>query len=420
MVLPALVIGGTLLASPSDSGSSDEIMKQVGFNHPEKYDQIHGGKNVAPLNSAVDIWQGEIARDFDEVARILDDANKAAGVAWTGQAAEQHGSSTKPMIQFVDDSKTVSEGVGRAAQDQIGHFSNVRTSMPEPVKVDATDSLLEKGGAFLVGGETDLQKQEREATAKAEEAKQHYNTYSTNVQATSSSLPQYPKAPEMNYDPGQGGYQQNPSINSPTGPGTGGSTQPIGGSGSGASGGSGSGFGSGGGSDLPGGGSGGSGSGNGPASNESSWSTPAPVTGPTPGPAPAPNGGPGIGGPGLMPGAMPPGGGSGAGRGGVGAGGRAGAGGLGAGRGGALGAGGRAGLGGFGSGGAGGAGAAGAAGGRGGAGAMGAGGRGRGQEGEEDLEHENKYWIDTDEAWDDLGLPKVAPPVLGDWGAENR
>ena len=29
-------------------------------------------------------------------------------------------------------------------------------------------------------------------------------------------------------------------------------------------------------------------------------------------------------------------------------------------------------------------------------------------------EHEDKYWVDTDEAWADLGLPKVAPPVFGE------
>ncbi|TDD49188.1 PPE domain-containing protein [Saccharopolyspora elongata] len=87
--------------------------------------------------------------------------------------------------------------------------------------------------------------------------------------------------------------------------------------------------------------------------------------------------------------------------------------------GGQLGAGGRAGIGGLGAAGgagAGGAGAGGAAGGRGGAGMAGGGAAGRGQGGksEEDDEHESKYVVDTDEAWDDLGLPKVAPPVFGE------
>jgi hypothetical protein len=111
--------------------------------------------------------------------------------------------------------------------------------------------------------------------------------------------------------------------------------------------------------------------------------------------------------------------GGGAGRAGGGVGGAGRIGGLGgAGGAGQLGAGGRAGVGGLGAGGAGGgSGAAGAAGARGGAGmAGGAAGAGRGQGGssEDDNEHESKYVLDSDEAWDDLGLPKVAPPVFGE------
>ncbi|MER6988721.1 PPE domain-containing protein [Saccharopolyspora hirsuta] len=81
-----------------------------------------------------------------------------------------------------------------------------------------------------------------------------------------------------------------------------------------------------------------------------------------------------------------------------------------------LGAGGRAGVGGLGAAGSAGVGGSGSAGGRGGAGMAGAGAAGRGQGGrsEEDDEHENKYVLDTEEAWEDLGLPKVAPPVFGE------
>ncbi|MER7013380.1 PPE domain-containing protein [Saccharopolyspora sp. NPDC000359] len=84
-----------------------------------------------------------------------------------------------------------------------------------------------------------------------------------------------------------------------------------------------------------------------------------------------------------------------------------------------LGAGGRAGVGGLGAAGTagvGGSGSAGGAGARGGAGMAGAGaaGRGHGGKSEEDNEHESKYVLDTDEAWEDLGLPKAAPPVFGE------
>ncbi|QIZ34177.1 PPE domain-containing protein [Saccharopolyspora sp. ASAGF58] len=121
---------------------------------------------------------------------------------------------------------------------------------------------------------------------------------------------------------------------------------------------------------------------------------------------PGPGGGrPGVGG-GGRPGGM-----DGAGRGGAGR-----IGGVG-GAGGQLGAGGRAGVGGLGAAGGAGAGATGAAGARGGAGmagGAGAAGRGQGGKSEEDNEHESKYVLDTDEAWEDLGLPKVAPPVFGE------
>ncbi|MER5389891.1 PPE domain-containing protein [Saccharopolyspora sp. NPDC002686] len=389
-------------------------MQQVGFNHPEKYQQIHGGSGTSSLVASVQGWKKGIAADFEEVGRLLDEANSKAGVAWSGQAAEEHGNSLKPMTQFVEDAKRVSESVGDSAEQQVQNFGQVKNSMPEPVKVDATDNLLEKGGAWLVGGETDLQKQEREATEKAQEAKLTYDNYSQSTSNVSQNLAFYPKAPEMAYDQGGGSYGTNPTVGSvPTGsgiPGGSGSGSGYTGSG-GVSPGGGVGPGHGGG--LPGGGYV-----TAPQQSSSQWASmpPAGTGGPTNMPSTT---GPGGGGPGggfgmgMMPGGAGAGGAGGAGRG-MGAGGAGGRG-LGSGAGG-PGAGGRAGVGGLGgAGGAAGSGSASGAAGRGGAGGMGgAAGRGQGKEGEEDQEHENKYMIDTDEAWDDLGLPKVAPPVFGE------
>ncbi|WP_170210209.1 PPE domain-containing protein [Saccharopolyspora antimicrobica] len=398
-------------------------MQQVGFNHPQKYQQIHGGSGTSSLVSSVQGWKKGIAADFEEVGRLLDEANAKAGVAWSGQAAEEHGSSLKPMTQFVQDAKLVSESVGDSAEQQVQNYSQVKHSMPEPVKVDATDNLLEKGGAWLVGGETDLQKQEREATEKAQEAKQHYDNYNQSAQNVSQSLAPYPKAPEMALDQGSGSYGTNPTVGSmPNASGIPGGSGYSGSTGGGGTGSTGGGFGSGsGGNELPGGGYTST-----PNGSSSQWTSPTPGgTGVPNLPGPTTPGGPNPNGPGLGLGMMPPtgpgggGGGTGTGRGmgGPGGAGGRGLGGLGGGSGsGGPGAGGRAGAGGLGAGGAGGASGSGAAGGRGGAGGMGAGaaGRGQGKEGEEDMEHENKYWVDTDEAWDDLGLPKVAPPVFGE------
>ena len=87
----------------------------------------------------------------------------------------------------------------------------------------ATDNLLEKGAAWLFGTETDLQKQEREATERAQQAKQVYDSYSHSVDDTNRGIPYYPKAPQTTFDPGPGGGGPNPTVNSPMGTGRGGS-----------------------------------------------------------------------------------------------------------------------------------------------------------------------------------------------------
>ncbi|WP_394378419.1 hypothetical protein [Saccharopolyspora spinosa] len=87
------------------------------------------------------------------------------------------------------------------------------------------------------------------------------------------------------------------------------------------------------------------------------------------------------------------------------------------GRGPGVGAGGRAGIGGPGSGAPGsGPGGPGGAGGRGGAaGAGAAGARPQGKQGEEDQEHEIPDYLKGDHGFFDDELPKVAPPVFGEW-----
>ncbi|GGI68580.1 hypothetical protein GCM10011581_01890 [Saccharopolyspora subtropica] len=417
LAIPVGIAVGGVLLSPSDSGSTDEIMKKVGFNHPEKYKQIHEGPGLGGLDTAVSGWSSKVAEDLEHVANLLDEANAKAGVTWTGEAAEQHGSSLKPMTDFIRDAREISMTVGDNAATGASHFGDIKHAMPEPVEVTATDSLLEKGGAWLVGGETDLQKQEREAQERAEQAKQYYERYDAATQSTTASLPSFPEPPQMAYDQGAQESTSRQTVNTPTNPSAIGSRQvntgnySIGDVGPGVGPGSGSGT--------------GSGSGSTPAQSSSQWATPPTGTGGIN--MPNTGTGPGAGVPNtstfggsIFP--TGPGTGAGAGRGGMGAGAGGRGLGAGAGRGPGIGAGGRAGVGGLGAGsGAGASGGVAGAGGRGGAaGAMGgAAGRGRGKEGEDDLEHENKYWVDNDDAWDELGLPKVAPPVFGDWSNDN-
>ncbi|MER5390959.1 hypothetical protein [Saccharopolyspora sp. NPDC002686] len=192
------------------------------------------------------------------------------------------------------------------------------------------------------------------------------------------------------------------------------------------------------------GGSGGSG-GPGPVPGGTSpvWRVPGPGGGPgqngpgQTGPGGGRVPGPGVGGPGMFgpggPGGSGSGSGSGSGGRGVGAGGSGGSGRGGVGAGGSSGrgagsgpgAGGRAGIGGPGGSGTGsgsGSGSgSGAAGGRGGVGGAGgaAAGRGQGKPGEEDQEHETPEYLKGDHGFFDDDMPKVAPPVFGDWNQQQ-
>ncbi|MEU6128333.1 PPE domain-containing protein [Saccharopolyspora sp. NPDC047091] len=411
-----------MVAAPSDFGNVDEIMEKVGFNHPVTYKEIHEGAGSEPMHEGARAFKEDIATRLQNATQLLDDANREANVAWEGKAAEQHGNSLKPMTSFLATTQVTSVAAGDSVERQVNAFTTVRDGMPEPKEVTATDSLLEKGGAWLVGSETDLQQQEREATEAAEAAKQTYETYGGAVQAEVQNPPRFDPPPTQNGDGGQSSFDRSGAINSPMGVGAGGSPGAGGGT-AGIGGGSGAGFGPG---------------GSGPSGSGSSWSPggggaggslPGGIGvpgGPGAGSGPGAGGVGGIGG-GFLPGG--PGGTGGAGSGGRsglgagGAGGRAGSGGAGAGGRAGVGAGanqpgagGRAGVGTPGAGGAAGGAGTGAAGagGRGGAGAMGAGGAGRGAKGAGDEDQEHESWLEEqDDVWLN-DMPRTAPPVFGE------
>lgn len=408
------MVVGTAVFGTSDTGDAGEIAKNVGFDHPLKYKQITEGAGPDQMSTAAEDLKGAISEHFGKALELLETANRDANVAWQGQAAEQFGNSTKPMTSFLTNAQTTSQAAGESVDRQVEGFLTVRNSMPKPKPIDATDSLAEKGGAWLIGGETDLQQQEREATEAAQAAKQTYDTYDNTIRTETQNPPRFDPPPNQSGEQGQSSFDRSGAINSPMGVGAGGSAG-SGGSGGGIGGvGSGSGFGPGG-SNVP----------DTPSGSGSSWAPGGGSTMPAPGPGAIGTGGAGAGagaggaGLGMMPGGM------GAGGAGAGAGGRAGAGGLGAGgRAGAgagaanqPGAGGRSGVGtpGAGAAGPGAAGAKGAgAGGRGGAGMGGGAGAGRGAQGGEDDEHEHPSWLEEqDDVWLN-DMPRTAPPVFGE------
>ncbi|WP_246155190.1 hypothetical protein [Saccharopolyspora hirsuta] len=321
-------------------------------------------------------------------------------------------------------------------------FNKVQSSIPgkDEEQEVPDNNWFEDTWDSMVNGQTDAEAAKQHNEKLRQEAVQAFETYANTSQSNVASSAVFTPPPENGMKVAVSG-SQHPTVggvptvsNTPSGT----SSQWAGGGGTGGVGGGGS-------STVPSGysggsggfGSGGTGGGGGGYGTTPVWQRPGQggpgQSGPGGGRVPT---GPGAGQPGVPGMALGPGGGSGTGAGaggrvpgaggaggrGFGAGGAGGAGGRGAGSG--LGAGGRAGAGGLGgAGGTGtgsGAGGAGGAGGRGGmAGAGAAAGRPQGKQGEEDQEHETPEFLKGDHGFFDDDMPKVAPPVFGDWDQQK-
>ncbi|CAM01403.1 PPE-repeat protein [Saccharopolyspora erythraea NRRL 2338] len=406
-------MGETRQLEPSDfEGSSLEQMR--GW--------VEGGAGADPLYDQKSAWEGE-QKYLTDLAERVNTKLGEAGVVMQSKSGEAMQGAVAPVVLWTEVTAENARAQAQLMSEQGDAFKKVQSSIPASSEEQSVpdDTWIEEGWDSMWNGQTDAEAAKAHNEKLRQEAVTAFNNYDSASQSTVGAsavfTPPPPGGMETTVSGGQhtgvGGMTPAP------GGGTGGAV-PAGSGSAGYSGGGAGGFGSGG------SGSGGSGGGYTPPSTTTpNWdgSTRGPGDGPLrPGPqGPSPYG--------PNTGIIPPGGGqgpnqgggtgrggSGGGRGpGVGAGGRSG-GGVGAGSGrGALGPGGQSGVGAGGRAGAGVPGAGGA-GGRGGAGAMGgAGARGRGQEGEEDLEHETPDYLKGDHGFFDDELPKVAPPVFGDW-----
>lgn len=395
---------------------------------------VNGGSGADGLYEQSENWNAE-DRYLRDLKTRLEDKLKSVGAFMQAESGEAMKDQAMPVVLWTeitaDSAKLQSEQM--TAQGEA--FKKVQTSIPGKGEEQSVpdDGWVEEGWDSFWTGSTDAEDAKAHNEKLRQEAVQAFTTYQDTTQSNVSGSAQFQAPPAV--------AQGDSGVSSSSGPSVGGvgSSSPsstssawAGGSGSGAGGYAG-------GAGGTGGSYGGGAFGGGAAGTGAAWATPPGPGGsgsnqnPNPGGAGRvpngpgmPGGTPGLGAgrpgvPGSGAGARPGAGsgaggrgGAGAGRGlgagsGAGAGGRAGAGGPG------MGAGGRAGMGGLG--GAAGAGGAGGAGGRGGAAGAGAGAgaRGRGQEGEDDLEHETPDYLIGDQGVFDEDLPKVAPPVFGDW-----
>ncbi len=384
---------------------------------------VHSGAGADAVYDNAKQWQKEdelLRKLKEEIAAKLKDA----GAVMQSKSGEALQNQAMPVVLWTEVTADSAKLQSERMHAQGEAFKKVQHSIPAKGEEQSVpdDGWFEEGWDSFWTGSTDAEDAKAHNERLRQEAVQAFTTYQDTTQTNVSGSATFEKPPEIAVQSTGGATGSNhPSVGGV------GSSSPsstssawAGGSGSGAGGYAGSGAGAG-------GSYGGGAFGGGAAGTGAAWATPpggGSGSNQNPGGAGRVPNGPGVPGgtPGLGAGrpGVPGSGAGGRSGAGSGAGGRAGAGrGLGAGSG--AGAGGRAGVGGSGTGaggraGAGGLGGAAGAGGRGGAGAgAGAGARGRGQEGEDDLEHETPDYLIGDQGVFDEDLPKVAPPVFGDW-----
>ncbi|WP_344682293.1 PPE domain-containing protein [Saccharopolyspora taberi] len=384
---------------------------------------VESGKGSQPLYNSSDEWAKE-TEHLTALAEKVSAKLKEAGVVMQSKSGEAMQNAVAPVVQWTEVTAENTKAQSQLMREQGDAYNKVKSAIPAKSEVQSVpdDNWIEEGWDNMVNGQTDAEAAKEHNEKLRQEAVTAFNGYDNASQSTVSASAVFTPPPSSTSEvavsggqhTGVGGMTPAPGGGSPAGSGSAGYSG--GGAGGGYSGGGSGGSGGGGGT---GGGGGGGGSSTNPVWNNptqppNQWPDRTGPTGPNrPGPGIPPVVGPvpgGSSGPGR-PGGPGAGGGRGGAGGGTGAGGRSGAG---AGRG-ALGPGGQSGVGA--GGGRAGAGGDVGAGGRGGAGmaGAGAGARGRGQEGEDDLEHETPEYLKGDQGVFDDGLPKVAPPVFGDW-----
>lgn len=382
---------------------------QAAFDHPKIYGEVETGLGVAVASQAAADWRDQVSAAFADADAALDRVLKDSEIMMQGAGGDQARDAATPLSQATRGEIEVAAQAGGAVQQQAQGSADFKNAFPAPYQVPPDNiGWGDYVNPISYGFKSGVRAAHEEKHDYVEElARQQYESYAQNTNERVNGIQQFAPPPTFagdvtpaattpinKVDPSTGytgtdtGTGQSstyhPSYDSTpaTAPGlTTPEQQPAV-------------------SPAP----------LAPAESSSAWATP-PAAGPTPLPgssAPTPT--PSVGGGGFLGGAVIPSGSTSR----PGVGGRVGGGtGTGTGRDVGIGGGNRV-LGPGGSSGVGGATTGGNS------SSAGAGAAGRGHCEDEDKEHTNKYAEPTKDAWDELGLPKTAPAVFGDWAAQAQ
>jgi hypothetical protein len=389
---------------------------QAEFDHPKIYGEVETGPGVTAASRAAANWRDRVSTAFTDADGDLDRVLKKFDVVLQGAAAEQAKDAVTPLSQATRQSIEVASQVGAAVEQQAQGSADFKNAFPAPHQVPPDNiGWTDYVNPISYGAKSGVRAVHEEKHNQVEaHARQQYESYTQASNDRANTVQRFAPPPTFTADVEPASTTPVNKVNPSTYTGTTATASNAGSSAAQTPSGS---------FDTTGpttssGQPSASPTPQVPAESRSAWATP-PAAGVTPSPIPGTSTpGPGGGG-GFVGGAViPPGSTSGPG---TGVGGRTGGGtggfGTGRGPGGGLGPRGSSGVGGSTSGSS-----SSGAGTRGGASGIagGVGAAGPGKHRDEDKERTNKYLEPTDEAWKELGLPKFAPPVFGDWTAKEQ
>ncbi|MBP2475794.1 hypothetical protein JOF53_004666 [Crossiella equi] len=132
----------------------DRALNQCGnwaaFEHQALYDQITNGNEPAVAYEQAALWT-ELGNDMAKSSQEMDQLIKATQHGWVGDGAEAARESTLRLAKWGGDAAQTSQYMGNRTNDLGLLAEDAKSRMPEPVKYDEKQMMLEglkSGGLF--------------------------------------------------------------------------------------------------------------------------------------------------------------------------------------------------------------------------------------------------------------------------------
>lgn len=170
-------------------------------SHREMYDKIHANDGGVSYAQAVeDAWNGFRAVMGNAKAEV-EAAIRAAGAEWEGAAEQAFSGGVAPLVQWAEDARAAGVETHHSVQAQLSHYTGTRDRMPPPVEVSSTanDDYLGIPAAMthLVGGQTDQDVEEGRANEAKNEAARLMKSYQSGAVSAVTSIGAFSAPPQV-------------------------------------------------------------------------------------------------------------------------------------------------------------------------------------------------------------------------------